>query len=129
MLLAGRYAEMGREEDSRREAQFALALRPNDSSVLYNCACAYRRLGAAREAIETLRKAWEASFKDSEWARRDPDLALLQGTPEFEVLLPAGRQGLRAKRQHKAAVARRGPRPATRRSASRSRACAARARA
>jgi len=88
VLLASSYAEMGREEDSRREAQFALALRPNDSSVLYNCACAYCKLGASREAIETLRKAWEAGFKDTEWARRDPDLSLLHGTPEFETLYP-----------------------------------------
>jgi predicted Zn-dependent protease len=79
---------MGRVEDARREAQFALALRPNDSSVLYNCACTYCKMGAAGEAIETLRKAWEAGFKDAEWARRDPDLSLLHGTPEFEALYP-----------------------------------------
>jgi serine/threonine protein kinase/Flp pilus assembly protein TadD len=88
VLLASSYAEMGRVEDARREAQFALALRPNDSSVLYNCACTYCKMGAAGEAIETLRKAWEAGFKDAEWARRDPDLSLLHGTPEFEALYP-----------------------------------------
>jgi non-specific serine/threonine protein kinase len=36
-----------------------------------------------------LRKARAAGFGDSEWARRDPDLAVLHGDPEFERLYPA----------------------------------------
>ncbi|HKZ32443.1 MAG TPA: protein kinase [Vicinamibacteria bacterium] len=90
VLLASSYAEMGRAEESVREMEFARALRPNDSSVLYNCACAYCKLKLKREALETLKKAWEAGFKDTQWARRDPDLALLHGDPEFEKLYPEG---------------------------------------
>jgi non-specific serine/threonine protein kinase len=89
VLLASSYAEMGRKDDSVREMEFARALRPNDSSVLYNCACAYCKLKLKREALDTLKKAWEAGFKDTEWARRDPDLAILHGEPEFEKLYPA----------------------------------------
>jgi tetratricopeptide (TPR) repeat protein len=94
VLLAGIYSESGRRDESIREMEFARALRPNDSSVLYNCACAYCKLGMKKEALETLKKAWEAGFKDVEWARRDPDLALLHGEAEFERLYPApeGRQ-------------------------------------
>jgi serine/threonine protein kinase/tetratricopeptide (TPR) repeat protein len=88
VLLASSYAEMGRAEESIREMEFARALRPNDSSVLYNCACAYCKLELKREALDALRKAWEVGFKDTEWARRDPDLALLHGEPEFERLYP-----------------------------------------
>jgi hypothetical protein len=40
------------------------------------------------EALEALRKAWDAGFRDPDWARRDPDLALLHGDPEFERLYP-----------------------------------------
>jgi hypothetical protein len=40
-----------------------------------------------------LKKAWEAGFKDSEWARRDPDLALLHGEADFEKLYPEARPG------------------------------------
>ena len=93
VLLASSYAEMGRAEESVREMEFARALRPNDSSVLYNCTCAYCKLGLKREALDTLKKAWEAGFKDTEWARRDPDLAILHDEPEFERLYPAPAAG------------------------------------
>jgi tetratricopeptide (TPR) repeat protein len=88
VLLASSYAEMGRTAESVREMEFARALRPNDPSVLYNCACAYCKLKLKREALDTLKKAWEAGFKDVQWARRDPDLALLHGEAEFEKLYP-----------------------------------------
>jgi serine/threonine protein kinase len=90
VLLSTSYAEMGRVEDASREMQFAIGLRPNDASMLYNCGCTYAKLGKKPEAIESLRRAWEAGFKDVTWARRDPDLALLHGEPEFERLYPEG---------------------------------------
>jgi hypothetical protein len=90
VLLAAIYAASGRKDDAVREMEFARALRPNDASVLYNCACTYGVLKMKSEALDTLRKAWEAGFKDIEWARRDPDLALLHGEPEFEKLYPEG---------------------------------------
>ena len=88
VLLASSYAEMDRAEDAQREMSFAAALRPNDSSVLYNCACIQCKLGNKAEALENLRKAWTAGFKDAEWARRDPDLALIQNEPEFQEIYP-----------------------------------------
>lgn len=42
----------------------------------------------AEEAMEALTKAWKSGFRDSDWARRDPDLGLLHGDPEFEKLYP-----------------------------------------
>jgi len=88
VLAAGGYSELGRAEDAMREMQFARALRPNDSSVLYNCACICSKLGRREDALEVLKKAWEAGFKDTEWARRDPNLQSLHGDPEFEKLYP-----------------------------------------
>ncbi len=40
------------------------------------------------EALGALEKAWEAGFKDGNWARRDPDLSHVHGDPEFERLYP-----------------------------------------
>ena len=88
VLLASSYAEMDRTQDAEREMNFAAALRPNDSSVLYNCACIHCKLGHKAEALDCLRRAWQAGFKDGDWARRDPDLALLHDEPEFDEIYP-----------------------------------------
>ena len=56
--------------------------------MLYNAACAFSAMGRPVEAMDALRKAWEAGFRDPDWARRDPDLAALHGQPEFERLYP-----------------------------------------
>lgn len=90
-LLAGMYAEVNRVEEARREMQLATALRPNDPTLHYNCACTYTALGLKEEALDSLRRAWEAGYHDMNWIRRDPDLEALHGDPEFERLYPAGR--------------------------------------
>ncbi len=89
VLLASGYAATGRREDAIREANLAVALRPNEAIVLYNVACVFCRLGEKPEALEALRKCWNAGYRDSEWARRDTALSLVHGDPEFERLYPA----------------------------------------
>ena len=89
VLLAADYAELGRSEDAMREANLALALRPNEATVLYNLACVFCVMRMKSDAIDTLRKAWQAGFRESDWARRDTDLSFLHGDPEFEKLYPA----------------------------------------
>ncbi len=88
VLLGAYSAELGREEDALRELKLALTLRANEASILYNAACVYCILKRKPEALAALRKAWEAGFQDTVWARRDPELALLHGDPEFERLYP-----------------------------------------
>src|SRR5882757_3754617 len=92
ILLAGDYAELNRVEDAMRETNLAMTLRANEASILYNAACNYCLLKRKPEALEALTKAWQAGFKDSVWARRDPDLAFIHGDPEFEKLYPEKRQ-------------------------------------
>jgi len=89
ILLAGDYASLHRLEDSMRETNLAMTLRANEASILYNAACNYCLLTKKSEALEALRKAWDAGFKDASWARRDPDLSLLHDDPEFNRLYPA----------------------------------------
>jgi non-specific serine/threonine protein kinase len=87
-LLATDYANLERADDAMREAQLAMALRSNDAMVMYNVACVFGQLGRKTETLEALRKAKDAGWKDATWARRDPDLAIVHGDPEFEKLYP-----------------------------------------
>jgi len=86
--LAIQYAQTDRVDDAVREATLAITLRPNEATVLYNAACAFSTMSRPKEAMDALRKAWEAGFRDPDWARRDPDLAALHGDPEFQRLYP-----------------------------------------
>ena len=88
MQLAITFASLDREEDAMREARLAMLLRPNEPTVLYNAACTFCMLNRKPEALEAIRKAWDAGFKDAVWARRDPDLAILHDDPEFNRLYP-----------------------------------------
>jgi len=88
ILVAGFYAVEGRNEDAVREANLAMLLRPNEAMVQYNAACTFCSMNKKAEALDALTKAWRSGFKDADWARRDPDLAILRGEPEFEKLYP-----------------------------------------
>ena len=89
ILLGGMYAQEHRTDDSIRETNLAMTLRPNEATVLYNAACTFANLDRRAEALDALRKAWDAGYQDADWTRRDPDLAPLHGEPEFEKLYPA----------------------------------------
>jgi serine/threonine protein kinase/Tfp pilus assembly protein PilF len=87
-LVASYYAEMGRAEEAKREANLAMTLRPNEPLILYNAACTFCKMNQKAEALDALGKAWRVGYRDSDWAWRDPDLALLHDEPEFEKLFP-----------------------------------------
>jgi serine/threonine protein kinase/Tfp pilus assembly protein PilF len=86
--LAIQYAIMNRTDEAVRETGIAMTLRSNDATVLYNAACVYCQLNRKADAMDALRRAWVAGFKDADWARRDPDLTLLHDEPEFAQLYP-----------------------------------------
>jgi serine/threonine protein kinase/Tfp pilus assembly protein PilF len=88
VLLGANYADLGRPDDSIRELNLAVTLRANEASILYNAACVYCGLKRKQEALDAIAKAWAAGFRDAVWARRDPDLSLLHGEPEFERMYP-----------------------------------------
>jgi non-specific serine/threonine protein kinase len=88
ILLATDYANLDRSDDAIREANLAVVLRPNEATVLYNAACVFSTLGRSADSLDALRKAWNAGFKDSQWARNDPELRSLHGDPEFDRLYP-----------------------------------------
>lgn len=89
VLLATCFATLGRNEDAKREADMAVALRPDDTMILYNTACVFCIMRNQGDALVALRKAKETGYRDPNWVRHDPDLAILHGNPEFEELYPA----------------------------------------
>ena len=88
MMLGIDYAIAGRTDDALREVNIAILLRPDEAMVLYNAACAYCTMNRIPEAVDALRKSWDAGYRDAVWTRRDPDLVKLHGHPEFERLYP-----------------------------------------
>jgi serine/threonine protein kinase/tetratricopeptide (TPR) repeat protein len=88
VLIADDYAAMGRLDDAKREADFAMMLCPDDAMILYNVACLFCTIDKTDDAIDALRKAFEKGYRDSGWARRDPDLAVLHSHPEFNRIFP-----------------------------------------
>ena len=88
VLLAGNYAFQGRFDDAKREVDLAMALRPDDTMILYNIACTLCEMDKPQDAMGALKKAWDAGYRNPAWIRQDPDLAKLHGDPEFERLFP-----------------------------------------
>src|SRR5271157_859122 len=90
ILMAAELAGMGEIEQTERHLRMALALRPNDTNVLYNAACTYGILKKKQEALDTLKKAIECGYGNLEWIKQDPDLLLLRDDAEFQKLVSRG---------------------------------------
>jgi tetratricopeptide (TPR) repeat protein len=88
VLLASKYATLGRFDEAKREADMAMALRPDDSMILYNAACVHCGMNNLSDALAAIKKAWETGYRDPIWTRQDPDLAALHGDPVFDRLYP-----------------------------------------
>ena len=69
-----------------------MALRPDDTMILYNIACTLCSMDKPKDAMIALKKAWEAGYRNPVWTRQDPDLTILHGDPEFEKLYPDASQ-------------------------------------
>ncbi len=86
-MLANNYAILGQRDAALREVNMVLAMRPNDSNIIYNSACIYGIFNQKKEALDLLRKAKDIGFPNLDWAARDPDLACLHDDPDFQALL------------------------------------------
>ncbi|MFI5174086.1 MAG: protein kinase [Terriglobia bacterium] len=93
ILLAAHHAAFGDTEAATQELQVAVALRPNDSNILYNAACVYGLLGRKKESLEALKKAVAAGYHNLDWIARDSDLECLREEEEFRQLVgPSARK-------------------------------------
>ncbi len=92
ILLACDYAFFHQEAEAIRELQKAVALRPNDSNILYNAACGYGILKRKTDALTLLKRASETGLSKWDWVARDPDLEILHGEAEFQRVVEEGRK-------------------------------------
>ena len=81
-------AWLGQRSRAIEFAERSVKANPDGHIGLYNAACTYCLMNRKEDALDALAKAWRAGFRDADWARRDPDIALLRGEPEFERLFP-----------------------------------------
>ena len=79
--------QLGDPQRSREWAARALAIDPEESSILYNVACNYALLQDNDQALDCLEKAVHNGFGHKEWIENDPDLAYLRNHPRFQTLL------------------------------------------
>lgn len=86
-LGAGALWQLGESERSADWAARALAIDPEDPSVLYNIACVYSLQDKWEEAIDCLEEAVEHGFAHKEWIQHDSDLNALRSNPRFQALL------------------------------------------
>jgi len=87
VLLSSAHAKSGDATKATVELERALALRPEDSSILYNAACVYACLSRKQDALAMVKKASQHGYHNVVWMSRDPDLAILHGDPEFQLFL------------------------------------------
>lgn len=80
-------AGLGDLEGAREWADRALAMDPDEASVLYNVACTYVSVGEKDKAIDCMEKALLQGFGHIDWMVNDPDLESLRDHPRFKAMM------------------------------------------
>ncbi|HEY7402734.1 MAG TPA: tetratricopeptide repeat protein [Candidatus Angelobacter sp.] len=86
-MKSGSLIGLGESALAMEWADRALAMDPEEPSVLYNVACDYALVGATDKAIDCLEKAYHKGFGHIEWMEHDPDFASLKDHPRFRALM------------------------------------------
>ncbi|MFQ5926838.1 MAG: protein kinase [Terriglobia bacterium] len=84
---ASALCQLGERERGLEWASRALAMDPEETSILYNVACVYALQGQSEQAIDCLEKAIKHGFGFKEWIENDSDLNSLRTHPRFQALL------------------------------------------
>lgn len=80
-------AEAGRIDEARVAVAKALAISPDDPLMLYNSACTYSVLGDIKEAVDALKRAFDAGYKYADWIKRDSTLDPIRSDPGYIELM------------------------------------------
>ncbi|MDP8214879.1 MAG: hypothetical protein RAO92_05765 [Candidatus Euphemobacter frigidus] len=85
--LAEAYTKKGWVEKGLRLDERLVRLKPGDSSVFYNLGCSCALLNREENALAALKKALDLGYDDLEWMEKDPDLAALRKSDEYQKLI------------------------------------------
>jgi adenylate cyclase len=80
--------EIGEHDRAREWISRALAIDPDDANNLYNCACAFGKLGEPEKALDLLEQTLQRGGPQyKEWIAHDSDMDPLRNHPRFQKLL------------------------------------------
>ena len=88
-LGAAILAKAGDRDRTIEYIRRSLAIDPEDSTMLYNIACAYSLLGMTEEALSSLESAVDRGFGHKEWIEHDTDLDPIRETARFQAIAQA----------------------------------------
>jgi len=88
-LGAALLAKIGDRDRTIDYIRRSLTIDPEDSTMLYNIACAYALIGMPDEALASLETAVDRGFGHKEWIEHDSDLESIRDTPRFQAIAQA----------------------------------------
>ena len=78
---------IGEHEKGAEWARRAIAIDPEETSILYNVACVFALLGKTEDAFACLGKVMHAGTFYKNWAAKDSDLDSLRSDPRFHAMI------------------------------------------
>jgi len=86
-MKSGSLSGLGENAQALEWADRALAMDPQEPSVLYNVACNYSLLNEIEKALDCIEIAFDKGFGHKEWMEHDPDFASIKNHPRFKALM------------------------------------------
>jgi adenylate cyclase len=86
-LSSGQWIKTGDIERGLSLARQALALEPEEATVLFNVACTFSQAGLTDEALDHLENSLKRGFGHRKWIDHDSDLDPLRDHPRFKSLM------------------------------------------
>ena len=86
-MKSGSFISLGDHAQGIEWSDRALAMDPEEPSVLYNVACNYALLKETEKALDCIEKAFHKGFGHIEWMEHDPDFSSVKNHPRFKALM------------------------------------------